>query len=209
MTGSLFDGGRGRRDPFRCIQIDCPWEERGGGQIKRGADRHYPLVPTEQLPALITGADVWCPAEHAHLHFWVTDNFLEDGLWVVKQLGFRYVRTVPWVKTRAPASSGLVDDPEDDELRFGIGQYARGAHELMLFCVRGEGQHPSVFTGRRDLPSVIMAPVPRDESGKRIHSRKPPRAYEWIEARSHGPRLEMFARTGRPDWTSWGNEAPA
>lgn len=207
MSGSLFAA-----ETFRTLMMDPPWMERGGGQIKRGADRHYPLVPTEQLPAVIRGSGLWEPADHAHLYCWVTDNFLEDGLWLVAQLGFRYVRTLPWVKTRRAASTGLVDDPSDDELRFGIGQYARGAHELILFAVHGQGQDPSVCTDRRDLPSVIMAPVPRDGigkgGGKRVHSRKPDRSYEWIEARSHGPRVEFFARAGRPGWKSWGNEAP-
>lgn len=206
MTGLLFGNGR---EPFRCLMMDPPWMERGGGKVKRGADRHYPLVPTKKLPGVIRASGLWEPAANAHLYCWVTDNFLEDGLWLIGQLGFRYIRTLPWVKTRGPASTGLVDDPGDDELRFGIGQYARGAHELILFAVHGEGQAADVCSDRRDLPSVIMAPVPKDEAGKRIHSRKPPRSYEWIEARTHGPRVEFFARAGRPGWVSWGNEAPS
>jgi N6-adenosine-specific RNA methylase IME4 len=30
-----------------------------------------------------------------------------------------------------------------------------------------------------------------------------------IEQVSPGPRMEIFARTARPDWDAWGNEAPA
>ena len=26
---------------YKTIYIDPPWEENGGGKIKRGADRHY------------------------------------------------------------------------------------------------------------------------------------------------------------------------
>jgi len=33
-------------EEFRTIMMDPPWLERGGGQVKRGADRHYPLLPT-------------------------------------------------------------------------------------------------------------------------------------------------------------------
>lgn len=42
---------------------------------------------------------------------------------------------------------------------------------------------------------------------KREHSRKPDEFYDIIEACSPGPRLELFARGGRPGWTAWGNQA--
>lgn len=29
---------------YKTIYIDPPWPERGGGKIKRGADRHYALM---------------------------------------------------------------------------------------------------------------------------------------------------------------------
>lgn len=29
---------------YKTIYIDPPWPERGGGKIKRGADRHYALI---------------------------------------------------------------------------------------------------------------------------------------------------------------------
>lgn len=37
---------------FRTILIDAPWPERGGGKIKRGADRHYPLMSVPKIMAL-------------------------------------------------------------------------------------------------------------------------------------------------------------
>src|SRR5215469_3891001 len=33
-----------RRGYYRCAVIDPPWNETGGGRIKRGADRHYQLL---------------------------------------------------------------------------------------------------------------------------------------------------------------------
>lgn len=100
------------------------------------------------------------------------------------------------------------EGPGDPEARLSIGQYARGAHEGMLFCVRGKGQDHSVYNAaRRDVPSIFFAPVPVDERGRRIHSRKPEAAFEVIEARSLGPRIEFFARIQRPGWLpAWGNE---
>ena len=29
---------------YKTIYMDPPWMESGGGKIKRGADRHYPLI---------------------------------------------------------------------------------------------------------------------------------------------------------------------
>ncbi len=162
------------------ILMDPPWMERGGGKIKRGADRHYPLLRTQEMPAVIYGSGVFDPADSAHLYMWVTNNFLADGLWLMECLGFKYKTNVVWVKDRP-----------------GLGQYFRGRHELMLFGVRGKGYDARTDTKR--LTSVISAP--RGE-----HSAKPLDAYHLIEARSHGPYLEMFAREPRLGWDSWGND---
>lgn len=180
---------------FRTAVIDPPWFESGGGG--RGAQNHYPLLRTRDMPDVVLGSGLWNFHDDAHLYCWATDNFLEDALWLVGRLGFRYVRQVVWVKVKEHGSA---------ELRYGIGQYARGAHEVMLFCVRGRGQSEDVYLPNRDLPSVILAPVPQ-EDGKRVHSRKPPESYEWIERRSRGPYLECFARVPRSqEWTTWGND---
>jgi N6-adenosine-specific RNA methylase IME4 len=41
------------------------------------------------------------------------------------------------------------------------------------------------------------------------HSEKPDWAYEMIDSYfPNVPKVEMFARSGRDGWTSWGNEAP-
>ena len=37
---------------YHTIYADPPWMERGGGRIKRGADRHYPLMSTKDIMAL-------------------------------------------------------------------------------------------------------------------------------------------------------------
>ena len=165
---------------FSCILIDPPWMERGGGKIKRGADRHYPLVKTKEMPKIIYQSGVWRPAENAHLWMWSTNNFLPDALWLMEALGFRYLTNAVWVKTR-----------------IGLGQYLRGQHELLLFGVRGRGV--LARTERKNLSTLLQTP-----SG--VHSQKPEESYTLIESRSVGPRLEMFARSSREGWTSWGNE---
>lgn len=205
---------------FRTILLDPPWLERGGGRIKRGADRHYPLIKTRDMPDVIRGSRVFLPADDAHLWMWSTNNKLPDALWLGAELGFTYKSNVAWVKTPSPRSvfehfisslrvtgfkgSGsaairlLGEVEERMKLQIGIGQYLRGSHELLLFFTRGRGQSSDVWNGHRDVRSVI-----RERRTK--HSRKPVAGYELIERVSKGPRVELFARSGRPGWLSWGN----
>jgi N6-adenosine-specific RNA methylase IME4 len=171
---------------YSTIVADPPWMERGGGAIKRGADRHYPLLHEDEILSTILQAPVWRPDDNAHLYLWVTNNFLPSGLRIMDGLGFRYVTNVVWVKDRP-----------------GLGQYFRGQHELLLFGVRKRAPKPTVHrTDRKDLKSAVFAPRER-------HSAKPPYSYDLIEARSKGPYLELFARRSRPGWDVWGNEAPS
>ena len=164
-------------EPYRTIVADPPWLERGGGKIKRGADRHYPLLSTSEIIRVMLQADQWRPdPAGAHLYLWVTNNFLPDGLEVMKALGFRYITNIAWCKDR-----------------IGLGQYFRGQHELCLFGVMGR-----LMTDIKP-PTVVQAP-------RRRHSKKPPEFMEIIERASPLPRLELFSRRARPGWTAWGNE---
>jgi len=201
---------------YIAILMDPPWNESGGG--KKGANRHYNLIKTKEgIRDVILNDKKWRPEESAHLYMWVTNTFLADGLWLMRELGFEYKTNFPWVKaskkteTTADGRTVEVIQPE----RMGIGQYGRGCHELLLFGVRGKGYdacatHPD---GRRTTVRtdfLCAEPRERDEQGKVIHSRKPRRQYELIDARTKpGPRLEMFARTRfSPQWDTTGNEAP-
>ncbi len=175
--------------PYHTILIDPPWLERGGGKSVRGAQRHYGLLKTPDIIRTVLQAPIWRPADDAHLYLWTTNTFLPDALKCMDAWGFRYLTNVAWVKHR------------NGKVQMGIGQYFRGAHELMLVGVKGRGANPVVRTARRDLPGVLLA-----ERTK--HSRKPEAAYQLIEARSHGPRVELFARTRREGWDAWGHEAP-
>jgi N6-adenosine-specific RNA methylase IME4 len=177
---------------FSTIVIDPPWNETGGAPVDpngwggkaRGADMHYPLMKTAAIPGAIISSGLFNPAENAHLYLWVTKSFLKDGLWVMEQLGFRYVTMLTWVKT---------------DNRIGLGRYFRGRTEPCLFGVRGKGIE--VCTDLKNVDDLILAP-------RTAHSRKPPESYLKIEQRSKGPYLEMFGRGSfdRDGWTVWGNE---
>ena len=162
---------------FKTIVADPPWNETGGGKIKRGADRHYPLLKTHEIIEVMLRCPLWSPEPRgSHLYLWVTNNFVPDGLEVMKALGFTYKTNIAWVKDR-----------------IGLGQYFRGQHELALFGVRGR------WPVKEALPTVLKAK-------RRAHSQKPDEFYVNVMRSSPGPFLEMFAREKREGWSVWGNE---
>ncbi len=166
---------------YRTIYADPPWMERGGGKIKRGADRHYPLMKTSEIIAM--APQIWELAEEdAHLYLWVTNNFLPDGLKVMEAWGFRYVTMVTWLK----------DKP-------GLGQYFRGITESCLFGVRGHLPY-KILDGHRQQ-GLTGFTAPRTE-----HSKKPEEMRRMIERVSYGPYLELFSREDHEGWDVWGNE---
>ncbi len=168
---------------YQIVYADPPWKESGGGaRFKRGADRHYPLMSTEDIAALNVPSIV---DDDAHLYLWVTNNFLMDGLYVLKRWGFRYITCITWVKDR-----------------FGLGQYFRGATEHCLFGVRGHLPYLIKDGKRAQGTTVIHAPRGR-------HSAKPDAMRALIERVSGSPerrKIELFARERHPGWDVFGNE---
>jgi N6-adenosine-specific RNA methylase IME4 len=156
---------------YNTILIDPPWPERGGGKIKRGADRHYQLLSVEDIPKVIQyECLLYRPADNAHLYFWVTDNYLPEGIGIMKDIGFRYIRTLPWIKLKNEAFDPMNTfniammaelTPAqffDNFLKIGLGKYFRSCSELLLFGVRGKGMDQEVFTDRKDLNNIIIGP---------------------------------------------------
>ena len=170
--------------------FDPPWWETGGGKVKRGADRHYPLMKTGAIAALPVGALF---EENAHMYLWATNNHLPDALEVLHAWGFRYVTCITWGKF----------DTVTGRMSAGLGQYFRGATEQLLFGVRGNIPYrTNPETGLRAQGKTLVH-APREE-----HSRKPEVFRQLVEKVSPGPYLEGFARRAAPGWDVWGNEAP-
>lgn len=198
---------------YKTIMIDPPWHEKGASRTKRGADKHYPLLKTEDIIRTIKESGVFTPNQKCHLYLWVTNNFLPDGLRVISELGFRYITNIVWVKDK-----------------FGLGYYFRGQHELCLFAVKGHlpPQHKifnnNYWTMRRRKKSedggrtqwsgatqkaCVKTPITVIHEKRRKHSQKPLKMYRLIETVSPPPRLEMFARERRQGWDVWGSEVPS
>jgi len=164
---------------YKTIYADPPWNEQGGGKIKRGANRHYNLMKTKDIAALPVAqlADTNC-----HLYIWTTNNFLPDAFEVIEAWEFRYVTCITWMKDRQ-----------------GLGQYYRGLTEHCLFAVRGKLPY-KIVDGKRQQGLTGFC------EAKGVHSEKPIKMRKMIEKVSYEPRLELFARQQFQGWDCWGNE---
>ena len=166
---------------YKTILADPPWMERGGGKIKRGADRHYALMKTQDIIALKNFVSI-ASDENCHLYLWVTNNFLPDGIIVMREWGFTYKTSITWLKDR-----------------IGLGQYFRGITEHCLFGVRGHLPYKFLDGKRQQGITGFYQPKER-------HSQKPYKMRQMIECVSYAPYLELFSRSDCPGWDAWGNE---
>jgi len=166
---------------YKTIYADPPWYERGGGKIKRGADRHYSLMKTKEIIALRSFIDELSD-NNCHLYLWTTNNFLLNGLKVMEEWGFRYITTITWAKDK-----------------FGLGQYFRGQTEHCLFGARGNLPYKIINGKRQQGTTLIVAP-------RRKHSEKTEEMRKLIETVSYPPYIELFARKQYPGWDTWGKE---
>jgi N6-adenosine-specific RNA methylase IME4 len=170
---------------YKTIYADPPWDESGGGEICRGAQKHYPLMKTREICALPVAP---LAAKNAHLYLWVTNNYLQDGFEVMDAWGFRYITLITWAKDK-----------------IGLGQYYRGQTEHCMFGVRGNLPYRTHLDDagkeRRNQGRTLL------RAERTVHSRKPEQMRVAIEHVSYPPYLELFARGGSPGWDVWGNEA--
>lgn len=176
-------------DGWSTILADPPW--RFSNRTGKVAPEHRRLdrYSTMSLDDICAMPVRTIAARNSHLYMWVPNALLPDGLKVMDAWGFRYISNIVWAKRRK-------DGGPDGR---GVGFYFRNVTELLLFGVRG-----SLRTLAPARSQVNMI-----ETRKREHSRKPDEQYALIEACSPGPRLELFARHPRPNWSAWGAESAA
>jgi N6-adenosine-specific RNA methylase IME4 len=180
---------------YQVILADPPWsydDKLMMSEVKRSADAHYPTMSVDDICAF----DIPATTDNALLFMWVTNPFLIDGsgVKVCKTWGFTPKQLITWVKGTA-SGCGL-------RLQLGLGHYTRGATEHIILAVRGKTKQ---LIKNRSVPNVFVAPRTR-------HSAKPEESYQLIESLVDGPYVELFARSPRAGWVSFGNQldsAPA
>jgi N6-adenosine-specific RNA methylase IME4 len=162
---------------YQVILCDPPWKFEFVTSARRSIENQYPLMTLEEICAVPVQS---IAAPDCILFLWAPAAKMEEAFQVISSWGFSYRTNAVWVKDR-----------------LGMGQYFRQQHELLLVATKGEIPRPD---DEARPPSVIEAPRKR-------HSEKPEVVYEIIERMC--PRLnrvELFARSKRQAWDSWGNE---
>lgn len=185
---------------YELIMVDPPWPMQmrsGKGELKSHT-RHYGSMPFAEIEALPVGQ---LAAPDCILFLWSTwplllyggdparhfagaDAAVSPVGACMKAWGFRYVAGGAWHKKRSLGGTA-----------FGPGYRVRSACEPFLLGTIGR---PRNSRSSRNLIEGLT----------RAHSQKPEEAYAWCEAYMPGARrLELFSRTSRPGWDSWGYEA--
>lgn len=179
------------------VDIPAPMRMRSAKGEKKSPGGKYALMPWAEIealpvpmlaapdcviffwttwPILLNGGD---PARHFKGH----DAGVSPPGRVLKAWGARYVTGGAWLK-RTP----------NGKVRFGPGYRFRSATEPFLIGIIGKP-----FTTRNERNFI--------DGLAREHSRKPEEAYALCERWCPGVRrAELFSRTRRPGWDTWGHE---
>lgn len=164
-------------EKFGVIYSDPPWKYDFCKVKAWAVENHYETMTPEEIGALPV-ADL--AAKDCVLFLWTTSPKLPQGLFVMNAWGFDYKTSFIWDK------GGL-----------GMGYWVRVNHEILLIGTRG----------KPPVPVVPARPASILRSPRRRHSQKPDEVYGIIEAMCPDvPRIELFARSTRPTWASWGDQ---
>jgi N6-adenosine-specific RNA methylase IME4 len=168
---------------FACIAADPPW--KFGDKLPgdgRGAEKHYGVMDAADICRFALPPI----ADDAVLFCWRVAAMQQEALDVVKAWDFTLKSELVWKKLT-----------KHGKRWFGMGRYVRAEHETCLIATRGR---PQILD--RAVRSVFEAPAGR-------HSEKPEEFFQIVERLCGGPRVELFARRHRANWTCYGNELTA
>lgn len=202
-----FDGnpqtwpfGRLKQFSYDFAMIDPPWPTKmrsEKGEAKSHA-RYYGsmsfrdiyALPAGQLLAPNSFVFLWCTwplllyGGDPERHYINSDASYSPQGRCLKEWGLRYVTGGAWFKRTVHGKPA-----------FGPGYRARSSCEPWILGITGSPKNSK--SARNSI-----------EGHAREHSRKPEEAYRWAELYMPGARrLELFSRTSRPGWDTWGYEA--
>ena len=169
---------------YNVIYADPPWSFKTYSD--KGKDRspenHYNVMSLKDICELPVNN---IANDNSVLLMWVIDPLLDRAFKVIDAWGFKY-KTVgfTWAKTNRKSLGFFT----------GLGYWTRGNPEMCLLATKGKPKRIS-----KSVPQLIV-------DQRREHSRKPDIMYNHIENLLDGPYIELFARTQRPGWDSWGNQ---
>jgi N6-adenosine-specific RNA methylase IME4 len=169
---------------YNVIYADPPWTFKTFSD--KGKDRspenHYNVMSLKDICNLPISK---IANDNSVLLMWVVDPLLDKAFKVIEAWGFKY-KTVgfTWAKTNRKSMGFFT----------GLGYWTRGNPEMCLLATKGKPKRLS-----KSVPQLVV-------EQRREHSRKPDIMYNHIENLLEGPYIELFARTQRNGWDSWGNQ---
>jgi N6-adenosine-specific RNA methylase IME4 len=177
LKKSQFPTPRMPEGVYSVIYADPPWEVEALIFTKWRSPLPYPTMTLPELKAMALPQ----LAADAILFLWTTLSTLPQGLELLSFWGFLYHITLTWDKGAGYCVSGFNRRTE---------LVLVGYKGILKNVLKQEGEYiPTVFYEKRTT-----------------HSTKPVAMYEYIENRTIGRRIELFARSTRRGWKSWGNE---
>jgi N6-adenosine-specific RNA methylase IME4 len=179
----------GLSPPYRTIVADPPWtpelgstwSESSTAQRRGSPKRHYSTMALDDISDLPV-SDL--AAAQAHLYVWAITPHVDWGFAVARAWGFEPLTMFTWKKP------GL-----------GVGRF-RCNTEHVIVARRGDRIGNPFGQGGRHQQATdgTLFDWPRG-----AHSEKPAAFLDLVEALSPGPYVELFARSPRLGWDSWGH----
>lgn len=203
---------------YRTILADPPWAYEGRSAPWRSTtDAHYPLMSLDAIKALPVG-DLATP--NAHLYLWAVLPMMEQAYEVVRAWGFQPWTVLTWCKPGPGLGGGYRGNTEHlivarrgysaiNPTCATCGGRARGARKCYCDAPewRFKGEPLEDEIGEIAKPFKTTADGTWYQAPRGRHSAKPELFRDLIEQMSHGPYLELFARSNRLGWDTWGDEA--
>jgi len=171
---------------YAVLYADPPWDI---GSIvlekwESPLDDKYPTMTLEKLKELKDEKERKVQdlsAEDCVCFMWTTLTVLPDALELLDAWGFKYHITLTWDKNGGWSSNGFFRKSE---------LILVGYKGKLSNVIKQEGEY---------IPTVFF-------ESKTSHSTKPQKMYEYIEERTMGKKIELFARNKRAGWDAWGNQ---
>ena len=166
---------------YQLIYADPPWRQQKGGLRKvrphQERDLGYPTLSLDNIHSIL---------EHFQgntLFLWTIDKFLFEAQKIAEDIGYKLHDRIIWDKENGIAPAFTI----------------RFTKEYLLWLYKSPMQ--------KVAPNAMgkFTDVIREKSI--VHSKKPIKAYELIEALyPYQTKIELFARQHREGWDCWGDE---
>lgn len=173
---------------YNLILADPPWKQAKGGKksvrpISSGTELDYPVCSLEEIKEHLRQATSLVSGESSILFLWTIDKYLFEAQQIAEELGYKLHARMIWDKV-----TGI---PAAFTVRYG--------HEYLLYMYKGKLM-PVATEERGKIHTVFREQVKK-------HSQKPEISFEIINRLyPSAKKLELYARTERDGYDSWGNE---